>query len=1104
MLRLNRATLCLLIALATGPILYAAPAVVDVRLTDYLNNNWRNELIHESVALDQGVLRSPVATVMAPDGKPTTCQVTDVVRYEDGSIQSMKVWFIANLPAMKTATYKIHPGKSSKGAAGVGVDQAGDRITLWTNAKGRAAIVLPAGKKDFEWYEQMPDELAPIQSLVMPSGKVIGKPRIKAPLKIKSFETRVLEDGPLFAEVQIDYVFDVGRWSFKARVAANSPMIQIEETINTGHSEKWSKPFDRFFEFVLNTEGFKPTQGWYSDNGRMPPHTDLAKSVVPKPIADAGVSSAYWSGVGVNGYTLSFAEDREDYYLTGWATGQIGMGIMCRYVQPGGEAVAISTLHVDRWARPQSIRITTNKKGELAAQFPVQKYVQDWVVDGFHETSPNYTGVTRTTPPNEFRRSYGFMLSAAEDETTNHMLSLLEAAAGVAGHTLDKTRRLTLDWPDPKAKETWAEKTSEDADKALDRMRKRVAVILQCGDVVYWDMGDHFQYNRSTYPVLRKVIDDPNQLTAEARKELRHLCAFDAYRQSSDYQLPFGYGFHLTNPNKSIMAIEGRMYTATLIADHPAFMTWGRRAFHLLQDYMRRYTFDSGAPYENQHYTLGVTLNWAMNANKLMMEFGVGDALDSELMRSCMRYLINTWLTPPDLRFNGARSVVPLGNTSYQSVPTEFAEGFVNYYKQRDPTLAGQLQWFYNQSVAEKYKINIVEDIQPELYSQWAKDYGVIFRHGAHTPYETNMHLLAGKCFGHYELETDQMSYTLYAKGHPINMHFGNGYFPMYNRPWLRNRISFDMKIEAPERNRIEVEEANFSPAAEYFRAVRETNQLLPREAEYPLLDKKGRWTKEESENHVKWVAAWDKPEVKVPLTVWYRQMMFLKDQDPKGPNYFVLRDTFDGRPTVPTDLNFWFLANEMTRDGDVFHFDGQVKVDMDVFVHTPQKAKPHTAKYGHVAQPYGQKTGFDPAYFPDGKRREDQLLLRFRQPAGKGYLIVLYPRLKTNDPPASYQRIGESAVLVTTTLSEDLIILDAVPVSVSHNGVNLSSMAASVRKFKDGKIVLTNREGACTAGLAGWTVSGSGPFEVTIKDGKASVTWQRDNDQAVEVKKGS
>ena len=75
--------------------------------------------------------------------------------------------------------------------------------------------------------------------------------------------------------------------------------------------------------------------------------------------------------------------------------------------------------------------------------------------------------------------------------------------------------------------------------------------------------------------------------------------------------------------------------------------------------------------------------------------------------------------------------------------------------------------------------------------------------------------------------------------------------------------------------------------------------QLLPRGSEYPLVDKNNKWTSQESQNWLRTCKLWDKPESFVPKAVWQRQMVLLKDPDPKGPNYFVLRDTFGGKPTV-------------------------------------------------------------------------------------------------------------------------------------------------------------------------------------------------------------
>ncbi|HOF88432.1 MAG TPA: hypothetical protein PLZ36_10060, partial [Armatimonadota bacterium] len=439
------------------------------------------------------------------------------------------------------------------------------------------------------------------------------------------------------------------------------------------------------------------------------------------------------------------------------------------------------------------------------------------------------------------------------------------------------------------------------------------------------------------------------------------------------------------------------------------------------------------------------------------------------------------------------RVITPYGNCSYQSVPPAMAQAYVSYFKDRDPQLAGQLQWFANQTLPDKQKLTLVQDIQTPLGSVHYKDYGVYFRHGFGTPYETLLLLYAGNCDGHYEWESDQMSYTLYAKGQPINLHFGNGYFPMFGRPWLRNRVSIDQKFEESERNVTAVTAAAFAPAMEYAHATRGIDSLRDVATEYPDLDDKGNWTPAESANLAN-------PFTRIPMTIWHRQVLFLKDTDPRGPNYFVLRESFSGTPTRPTDLSLWFLANSMTRAGDVFHFDGQCLVDMDVFVASPAGAEPETGQYGHRQQPYGRMVGFDPKFHPDGKLQETQLLLRLKQPAGKGYMVVLYPRLKEGDPAAKYAVLADGAVTVETPLSTDYVFANAHAFDFADARVTFKGTAGSVRFYTDGKIVVTNAEGAATYTVAGKTITGAGAFTVVIENGKATTSTQGEGAK-VEVK---
>lgn len=413
---------------------------------------------------------------------------------------------------------------------------------------------------------------------------------------------------------------------------------------------------------------------------------------------------------------------------------------------------------------------------------------------------------------------------------------------------------------------------------------------------------------------------------------------------------------------------------------------------------------------------------------------------------------------------------MPVGNTSYQSVPPEMAELVVRYYAERDPELAGQFQWFANQTLPEEKRIGIVADVIPNLGSVWVKDYGVFMRHGFGTPHETYFHMMAGNCLGHYET-TDHMVYTLYAKGHPINLHFGNGYFPMFGRPWLRNGISVDHRVHwGYERLYAQVETAAFMPPLEYAHASLDIDELLDKCGEYPP-------------DYGKPDPDPIKPQTaeRMPLMTWHRQVVFVKDADPAGPNYFVIRDTFGGKPTKPTDDNFWFLANRMEKRGDVYHFDGQLPVDMDVFVNAPAGTEPETGKFGHVQQPYGRLVGDDLNYYPNKVRREDQLLLRLKQPAGEGYFVVLYPRLKDIDPAATFTSLGEHGVKVQTPLSTDYVVANSFPVTVKDDRMEFTGLAGAVRFYGDGKIVAVNNESEATIRVAGKTIVGRGAFTVTI-----------------------
>ena len=1072
----------------------AAPPVSKVMLTDYLGVDWKDELVHYPVDLPKGALKgAATAEVKAADGQAIPCQVGDVVRYDDGSLRSFNVWFIVNLAAGQSSTYTITPGKSGPNDGGVSVKATDAAIEFTTKTPQPLGIRLVGGAKEYDPPVPATSVPGPIAALLLPSGHATGKGRFEAPFKVKSYKAEVTAAGPVFAEARVRYTFDTGYWTFTARVVRGCPMVIINEEVDTGVGGQAWDTADRFYVLPLNTGGFKPTQGWYTGRTDADGFHDLLNQYV-QPVLTNGLERG-GPGSSVNGYTLTFKENRTDYYLTPWPTWSVRAGVAMRLVEPGKDAIGFASIKTTDWRNPLAVRLRTDAKGALSLALPLQVYHQGWPSEGFEAGSPNYTGKTLGVPPTTARRNYGIMLTAAEDEQKMHIDGLLHQTARLGAQPLDEVKDWTLDWPDPLSNATWAAESSKAGKEALAIMRTWLAAKRAVGNYGSYSMWTYRSLSLKRYPALTNVLDKTTELSVTDRRDLRRLCAFQAYVLNSLDEFPWGAGPHIGNPNMHMMAMAARAQTAYLVKDHPRFTAWGHWTLDYTRDFITRYTRESGAPYECPHYTVDVTISDITDLNKTLMETGIGDALDMPLFKACMQVLLD-WSMPPDPRFTNHRMKLAFGNGyPYQSFTVPVMQRLVEYYQTRDPQLAAQLQWVVNRSQPDNKQIQVVKDEAPALPSRHIGDLGVIFRHGFGTPDETFMFLMAGNCDGHYEGETEQMAYTLYAKGQPINLHFGNGYIPMFVRPWLRNRISFDHMYEESERNPTRVQATAFSPEAEYLRAARDVDSLRPLKTEYPITTNKGCASAPAEQASWPAIPHWQR----IPLTTWYRQMLFLKDTDPKGPNYFVLRDTFGGTPSRPTDLSLWFLANNMTRQGDLYHFDGQCKVDMDVFVAAPTAAEPETGQYGHPAPLHVRPVATDTNFFLNGKSdQETQLFLRLKQPTGKGYLVVLYPRFKENDPAASFTTLADGVVRIETPLATDTVFMDSQPVKFTSEQLTIVGVAGAVRQFKSGKLAVVNSEGQCEVKIAGKTITGHGAFVVEINGKDANTTWRGEGADAV------
>jgi hypothetical protein len=285
----------------------------------------------------------------------------------------------------------------------------------------------------------------------------------------------------------------------------------------------------------------------------------------------------------------------------------------------------------------------------------------------------------------------------------------------------------------------------------------------------------------------------------------------------------------------------------------------------------------------------------------------------------------------------------------------------------------------------------------------------------------------------HYHNDFNSIVY--YAKGAPLCTDFGSCYQPYLREAWYHNRVSLtnaapDIGSKASNRDFVS----------------------LPATVDYSYGLSDGQ-------------------------DVDHRHVLLVKSADPLGANYVVIRDvTPCANPGLPLYWNLWCLSKEPTVTGNQVHFPGQFDVDLDVHVLSPANpviAKDHFAWKQHI--------------YVWGPFEEEQHGMRIRKTGpAEDFLTVLYPRA-TGQAQADITSLADGkAVQVKHMEGADVILLSpGKTASVEAADVKLEGEIAFARRYSQGALrlalVTTN---STLASAGGWTLKGTGPVAVDIRDG--------------------
>ncbi len=323
----------------------------------------------------------------------------------------------------------------------------------------------------------------------------------------------------------------------------------------------------------------------------------------------------------------------------------------------------------------------------------------------------------------------------------------------------------------------------------------------------------------------------------------------------------------------------------------------------------------------------------------------------------------------------------------------------------------------------------------------------------------------------------DQGSFTFWAKGVPLMLHWGamyspcpyqsvyqnriswnvqegelkpcpgNGgpgcayegmmYFPHKFEPWVSECESFG-EGKSPTDCGGEINTFRTLPAADYVQGQSDVN-LLRKEYYYPDTPVASAGNPNDH---------W--PTVKTTPFSWQRRLLFAKAQADADPQYLLVRDDFLGACPPPT-ASFWIMAKDLKFTGNQVHASGQFGVDLELY-----SVLPTQAKYGQWSFEHQNWGG------------EKQLCVRITEQENKPFLTLLYPR-RPDEPLPSFTPLAEGngvkiAAPDVPGTPVDYAFLNTTAVDYHDDRVAFAAPAGYVRLTGAGARIVLNTGGKAYA----------------------------------------
>ena len=1112
-------------ARALASLLLVAPVATageyTIELPELLNHHWSRELVTYPFSAPKGDCVKGSLRLSGAHGT-VPVQLADIEMWpRTQSVKSATLAFVVDdLPPLATKTYKVtygpKPLPGAKPPADLTVKATHDHVEATTSRFG-ARLLL--GEKTYDPPVAAAAVPGPVLAMRLADGTWFGGSRLYGKKAVAGYTARLAEGGPVFVRVECTYRYADGN--------TNTVTIQLNAQGNR-----------LTFHTSVAREGL--TDGWDLLLGGLPP---LAIQFMPeymnkqpgahsikgwreRAIADypAGqISNLTPWGDWVNEFTqtklhLAFLDTRAAVPKPDPDNPDPPPPVT-PHNAPDARELVIARLDAGAWVKPPS-----PPRDRAKARAPLIK-----AADGtpFLRVS-NKSGVRRWTVGES--PSYRAKLRRVF-RPSNTMQDELE--------DLDVVKDLVLEWPESDQKHPCLFLSPEEVRAAAKANPDALKGLLNV-EMLRRKLGSNvfFDTMRQAAGVLcmYDAIIDSDLISPADRKLFRAQMAYLAYRLASPANWSRERGYNTGNPNMTVAHILNQGLAACVLSDHPMAREWSRKPIAYMNKWLNRVDSAGHWPESAGYGRVSESkfVYYAVAAHRA----GLANFLSDERFKRMVMYYERTQTPPDPQRAMRKSRCLPRVTPPYGRGGNGNSVGLGGIVAKAaaklDPAFSRILQWSYERTcfstmLGERmhgYELMLTDRTLPAERPDWRSELlpsvGALFRGGVGEP-EENYLLLVTKNPTNPDGEiwpSEVGALTLWFEhGKPLTRVFPHGSNYPYLHGLMLNRVMLA---------------SSYRPGKEKP-AGYTGSEKLSGFAALPRLDYIGEryhWRKPWSwafQAPPRSVMAFPKVKREGVLTdkgvKWHRQALYVRDAEPGGKNYLVLRDTVTGGQ--PTQWQFWTLSRGITSlDGGIVrpketmdvsledgtgdgvdpakallaetpiaqpvipkpveltgsHFlaKGQFGIDIDTFIASPTQTRRHTLRHSYNAPQQAVVQGF----------RCTQDLLHLQLPGDGTYFVALVPREKGEAPPTFTSLADGTVIRVKGAFGSDYAFLADAVRQATAEGAAFSGTAACVQDRSDGPILALGAAGSVA--YKGYAIEAAEACQLKVTTDALTVTTRR------------